>query len=186
MTTEQQIEVMQAYVEGKQIECCNSTNSWTVVYPPSWNWIEWNYRVKPEEPKPLTREQITAHWVKDNNVKAGDRLKVIDCYSKHFGKETIVNGVSEFGIHTDLDFLCVEVFQKLDCKIIPYSFEDRELFRDKWVRFKNCQDEFKIIAISSAGVAICGSDRPSMLDYEYLLDRMEFSNGTTLGKEVWE
>lgn len=40
------IEVMQAYVEGKKIQC-NSGFGWVVVENPSWDWMSMDYRVKP-------------------------------------------------------------------------------------------------------------------------------------------
>lgn len=133
---------------------------------------------------PLTREEITAQWVVKNDVKAGDRLKVVDCYSKHFGKETTVNGISEFGIHTDLDFLAVEVFQKLNLKVVPFSFEDRELFRNKWVRRSgepfSCT-EFLITFIGEEKIKV-GSD---FYTYEEAIEMLEFIDGKPFGKEVW-
>ncbi len=43
------IKVMQAYVEGKQIQYVDSeTEDWTDIESPIWNWDIYNYRVKPE------------------------------------------------------------------------------------------------------------------------------------------
>ncbi len=43
------IKVMQAYVEGKQIQYVDSeTEDWTDIESPIWNWDIYDYRVKPE------------------------------------------------------------------------------------------------------------------------------------------
>lgn len=51
MTTEEKIKVMQAFVDGKQIQCkWKSCGDWhnVVVPDPTWDWERWDYRVKPE------------------------------------------------------------------------------------------------------------------------------------------
>lgn len=51
-TTEEKIEVMQAYADGKKIEFKTmrfAADGWaTLVAPPVWNWVEYNYRIKQE------------------------------------------------------------------------------------------------------------------------------------------
>lgn len=59
MTTKEMIEVMQAYEDGKTIECkqkgqCDSM--WIVVRSPDWNWYYYDYRVKAE---PIYRQYFT-------------------------------------------------------------------------------------------------------------------------------
>ena len=50
-TTKEKIEVMKAYEEGKTIEHKNKDgDKWFEVSTPSWNWRDYDYRVK-EEPK---------------------------------------------------------------------------------------------------------------------------------------
>ena len=51
-TTKEKIEVMQAYLDGKQIQHRTSIHSkWENVSEPSWHWYENEYRIKPLEPK---------------------------------------------------------------------------------------------------------------------------------------
>jgi hypothetical protein len=45
-TTEQMIEVMQAYCEGAEIELITGDKNWEHVLIPAWNWYEFDYRVK--------------------------------------------------------------------------------------------------------------------------------------------
>ena len=57
MTTEEMIEVMQAYVRGEIIQLCDihgdkeSSDDWEDIKDPSWNWGYFNYRVKPKNRK---------------------------------------------------------------------------------------------------------------------------------------
>ena len=52
MTTEEKIEVMKAYAEGKKIEWkpkgCQGWDEWIYHDDPSWNWDELDFRIKPE------------------------------------------------------------------------------------------------------------------------------------------
>ena len=47
-TTKEMIEVMQAYDRGEQIECFNNMK-WKDVKNPVWDWLNNNYRVKPNK-----------------------------------------------------------------------------------------------------------------------------------------
>jgi hypothetical protein len=52
LSTEQMIEVMQAYLDGEDIEIRLPQGNWIQVYGPSWNWDNNDYRVK-AKPKKL-------------------------------------------------------------------------------------------------------------------------------------
>ena len=49
MTTKEKIAVMQAYVDGKTVQCMYKGNWVDFVEPPIWNWRDNQYRIKPEE-----------------------------------------------------------------------------------------------------------------------------------------
>jgi len=52
MTDKEKIEVMQAHIEGKLIQCRHlERDNWKDVTDPVWNWRFWEYRVKPEPKK---------------------------------------------------------------------------------------------------------------------------------------
>ena len=54
MTTQEMIEVMQAYDRGEEIEMGHTDDDegeWASVEVPIWNWGVFDYRVKPKEPK---------------------------------------------------------------------------------------------------------------------------------------
>jgi len=49
--TNKKIAVMQAFTRGKTIECHKIGTAhpdWVITTSPSWNWAEWNYRIRPE------------------------------------------------------------------------------------------------------------------------------------------
>ena len=50
MNTKEKIAVMQAFVEGKEIQVStrHSTEWKRLVWMPEWDWTSYNYRIKPE------------------------------------------------------------------------------------------------------------------------------------------
>lgn len=58
MTTEEMIEIMKAFQEGKRIEIKDKrseNDEWTDITFPNWNWVEYYYRIKPEPKEPTYR-----------------------------------------------------------------------------------------------------------------------------------
>lgn len=94
METEKMISIMQAFSEGKQIEFCEKgKDEWSVVLAPSWNWRDFDYRIKPEPKfRPYTFEELQAEIakgkivVKQVNLKGINRIltitQVMDDYDK--------------------------------------------------------------------------------------------------------
>ena len=66
MTTAGKIAVMQAYEDGKQIQFSNNNNEWkdwTIPLEPIWNWVDYDFRIKPEDkPARMTNRQL-AEWL---------------------------------------------------------------------------------------------------------------------------
>lgn len=183
-STKEMIAVMQAYEEGNKIEAIQVNGyNWEILDIPLWDWVHWDYRVK-EELKEPTREEITAKWVKDNDVKVGDKVKL--------GSRGVFHIYEIFGnkILIDLggykDFFNIEELKKVTKKIIPFTFEDREMFRDKWVINNGYKSEFKIITIGVHAVTLAYYNKTSNKTYEEMLKYFEFIDGTPFGKEVWE
>ena len=52
-TTKEQIEVMQAFIDGKEIECKEKfeNNEYEKTYCPTWDFANYQYRIKPSEPE---------------------------------------------------------------------------------------------------------------------------------------
>lgn len=67
MTTKEMIEVMQAYVDGKQIEYSyKGQNHWRDSEESGWDWVKFDFRIKPEKkyrPYKDANEMI-ADWAK--------------------------------------------------------------------------------------------------------------------------
>lgn len=68
MEIKEQIAVMQAFAEGKEIEVrpLHSTeNDWVTGLTPVWNWTAFEYRIKPESKhRPYTFEELQAEMAK--------------------------------------------------------------------------------------------------------------------------
>lgn len=108
-STEEMIEVMKSYNEGKEIECKYKTDKdWNICATPSWDWFTYDYRVKEEpqyRPYENTNEMIEDFcqraklettsmlmpviWIKekDSNTKRMVLSFVGDCVYTHFGNE---------------------------------------------------------------------------------------------------
>lgn len=73
---EYQISVMQAALEGKEIEVSDKYSTkeeWELIMcEPSWNWGTCAYRVKPEPPKPIYRPFESAEEVMEAIKEHGD------------------------------------------------------------------------------------------------------------------
>lgn len=75
MTTQEKIEVMRAYLDGKdiQIRCKTDTEweNWVVRGEPKWNWDTLDYRIKPESTYRPYRdtEEMIADFKKRFNAK---------------------------------------------------------------------------------------------------------------------
>lgn len=96
MTTKEKIEVMQAYLDGKQIQITNrGGKDWgAVVTNPVWDWQVFDYRIKPkEEPVRMTNRQL-AEWVGKGN---GEWLAIMGVHSD-FG---YVKGKEDLEVSSD-------------------------------------------------------------------------------------
>ena len=62
MNIEQTIEairVMQAFVDGKEVECCRAFEEWGTTKKPSWNWMDCIFRIKPTPTlRPWTADEV--------------------------------------------------------------------------------------------------------------------------------
>lgn len=76
-TIEEKIAVMQAYADGKTIECYGYSylNNWTEVENPRWDWWNYDYRVKQEPKKPKYRPYKDAEECFKDVIKHGGWIK---------------------------------------------------------------------------------------------------------------
>lgn len=186
------IKVLQGYNEGKEIEVCDGKDSWIMCTDPSWDFSYHNYRIKPEP----TREEITKKWVKDNKIEVGSKVKVVrkveygeygngmnwvEQMDEYIGKiftiteitDDLVNfsGITLDGRHN----FPIEALEPYKEEYEPFTWEDRDMFREKWVRSKGGhKKEFMVNSISGGHV---GS-----VTYQEAFEVYEFIDGTPFGK----
>ena len=87
MTREQTIEairIMQAYVDGKEVEYEHPNGIWMLTPTPCWNWNSGEYRIKPT---PVLRP-----WTADE-VPLGAWMRAKD--SPHVGRRIMICGTCE-------------------------------------------------------------------------------------------
>ena len=73
MTKEQTIEairIMQAFVDGKEVEAMNPAGNWEKAITPRWGWDDTQYRIKPTPVlRPWTADEVPlGAWVRMKNL----------------------------------------------------------------------------------------------------------------------
>ena len=84
MKLEQQIAVMQAFKDGKEIEVYCNDNTWGIALSPSWNWMHNTYRVKPTHE--IRKRYHYIDSVQDNVV-----IKITESFTIRNGITTVIN-----------------------------------------------------------------------------------------------
>ena len=106
MTTQEMIEVMQAYEDGKKIQV-NSGKGWVDLDDgdePSWNWVISKYRIKPEEKyRPYKNaDEMIADFKERFNVKVPS-YSMPEIWVKNKTLKTRGH-IYEFGLHSVMMF----------------------------------------------------------------------------------
>lgn len=84
MTHEEMISVIQAHKEGKQIQYRRIGNTeWLDTPKPAWNFVLFEYRIKPEPPKPKYRPFKDASEAFAEVKKHGGWIKNTSCQYLH-------------------------------------------------------------------------------------------------------
>ena len=67
--TKEAVRVMQAYVDGKEVESMYD-GKWAIIYVPRWNWDDTKYRIKPTATlRPWTADEVPlGAWVRMKNL----------------------------------------------------------------------------------------------------------------------
>ncbi len=116
--TKERIAVMQAYVDGKQIQVESSDSKWADVPEPSWS-INGNYRIKPE-PKYRPFKDVDECWQEMQKHQPFGWIKGKE--DGHYSMVTTVDAAAGEGKkHIDIsgDYLC-----SLDETMSCYTFAD--------------------------------------------------------------
>ena len=118
MTTQEKIEVMQGFEEGKVIEFSEvGQNKWR-KYPqkqivPSWNWERFEYRIKPEKTfRPyIDTDEMIADWA--NRFGVGDwpsiAMPLIWLKRKDGGSKVLVCDFYKYALGTRAEFFHIDV-----------------------------------------------------------------------------
>lgn len=183
---------IEAYENGENIEYYGDlSRSWICAMPTPEFRVNTKYRIKL---KP-TREEITANWVAENKLKVGDKVKVLKGFGDFkfrickgrsdecIGGVFIVSFIGEKSILFDAEGkfnweFPVECLEKVVEEWIPFTFEDRELFKGKWVKGKNSTWEVVINFINDEKIGIDGC----YYTYQDFFDKYEFLDKTPCGK----
>jgi hypothetical protein len=138
------------------------------------------------KPQP-TREEITAKWVKDNNIVVGSKVTING--KAYTGNEVmsltigiviaIAPSLIVVSINGSHNLYEVESLEPYKEEFVPFTFEDRDLFRDRWVRRKETKDEYKIIQIQVDSLDVGVG---SLFNYAMAFERLEFIDGSVFGK----
>jgi len=80
------IRVMQAFVDGRPIECAEVHKlNWGETLSPVWNWNNFTYRIKPTTKlRPWSADEVPlGAWLRDKSDKAGRRLLICAYEEEH-------------------------------------------------------------------------------------------------------
>lgn len=71
---------------------------------------------------------------------------------------------------------------KPEKKLVPFTFEDRDLFKDKWIVFKNCRTINKISRVGPVKIGV------NLISYTYeqAFENFTFEDGSVFGKYIEE
>jgi hypothetical protein len=90
--TKEAIKVMQAFVDGKEVECCDSVfEGLHTTNNPSWDWVACIYRIKPTPTiRPWTADEVPlGAWIK---LKHDDDWKSLILEVDRIGKICVYGG----------------------------------------------------------------------------------------------
>lgn len=124
MMTKEKIEVMQAYESGEQIQISNADkNEWGDIEDPSWNWVMYKYRIKPQKSKFKADEILVRLTHECTPLRRCDIYRIIETTDKITAEN--VNGIQ---VQFDYDDLDVD-FVKADDVLWYWEYQDAD---DRW------------------------------------------------------
>ena len=84
--TKEAIRVMQAFVDGKEVEYERPDGIWTIINNPCWNWNSQEYRIKPTATiRPWTADEVPlGAWMRvKDSPKVGQRIMICGTCEEH-------------------------------------------------------------------------------------------------------
>ena len=98
-TIDEQIEVMQAFKDGRKIECrpSNTEYNWLPAYKPIWNWEAVEYRIKKESkyrPYKNTEEMLNDFCKRFGVIRTNIEEPFIWVKSKDVEMKFLINAIS--------------------------------------------------------------------------------------------
>lgn len=116
-------------------------------------------------------------------MKLQEMVRVIEAFidRKHIEVKTIGDDYWLDCFTPIWDFYRYEYRIKPQPEYVPFTWEDRDLFRDKWIRLKNAENEHKINFIGSSDNVSCSNWKEPMTLID-LFKSHEFIDGTPFGK----
>ena len=123
-----------------------------------------------------------------NKERAKELLPIIEAFVN--GKVIEYLFVGEWRVATCPDWTPgVKYRIRQEPKLVPFTFEDNLLFRDKWIQYKNGykNPKYKIIIYDEFKITIIGCNRNSFdYTYEKFMQVFEFEDGSPCGKYINE
>jgi hypothetical protein len=83
--TKEAIRVMQAFVDGKDLEVLGPVGKWEPVHFPRWGWDDTKYRIKPTATlRPWTADEVPlGAWMRTkNSPHSGRRIMICGTYDE--------------------------------------------------------------------------------------------------------
>lgn len=114
--------------------------------------------------------------------KAREASEIMKAYADGKGLQILRMGVWEnCDIPPLFNWNNCEYRIKPEPKYIPFTYEDREQLRGKWLMHKNYdKDQYMIVRIDTNGVSI----KVDHISYQDLFDKYLFSDGSPCGKVI--
>ncbi|OCS09366.1 hypothetical protein CFTD6783_08340 [Campylobacter fetus subsp. testudinum] len=121
MTTEEMIEVMQAFERGEKIELSDvDADNWVYTRLPSWNFEDYKYRIKPKEEK------------KKSKFKVGDKI-----VHKELCDGTPLNKDNSFLAIEDIN-LSENKYEVYNKRVDTFEFFDIKMIDENYVNIDDC------------------------------------------------
>lgn len=168
-----------AWANGHEIQIFSRPNDkWVDCYP-SWC-LNSEYRIRPDTIKAYTApvKSVKEDPYKElkEAYKSGKQIE----YKYSYGWDSascllFVQNVDPIALLKNHPPEKYRIKEEVKRKLVPFTWEDREQLRGKWVRNKKSSSEFVLQFLNENG---------SAWTWQYMLDHFEFIDGSPVGKYI--